>query len=685
MRRIKLLLFLVLSVSGYAQNIDSLWKVYNNKNQTDSNRLTAIHTIAWSLRSNDPDTAIIWAKQEIQFITGIPAEKRKFWTAKAYSVLGMSFLSKGDFKKALDYFFKTLQLYEELKNKKAIGVSYGYISNAYYQQSNYPKALEYAFKSLKIVEETIDDKTGMEKCYNQIGNIYLNLADYPRALTYYVKSLSLCEKTDDKQSIGACYVNMGIVYDEQANYALALAYYLKGLKMLEEVDDKQSMGACYINISDVYANQLNYTKSLEYIFKSLQLRKEIGDRQGIGSCFGNLGDIYNVLNKNKLALQYCDSALQISKELGDINGECLAYENLADIYAKTKLYKEAYEYHVKFKTVTDSIFNADNSKQLGDIKTRFEVEKKESELKAKAEAQQAISIEEKKRQSLVLVLVSCVLMLVIIFSALLYKRFRITNKQKQIIEIKSKETEEQKHLVEEKQKEIIDSITYAKRLQQAILPADAEIRRYLPDYFMYYQPKDIVAGDFYWMEHLEGISYLAAADSTGHGVPGAMVSVVCSNALNRAVKEFGLRDTGKILDKTRELVLETFEKSGEEIKDGMDISLLRIKDRVPGGTTEIQWSGANNPLWYIENNELKEIKANKQPIGKTDYPTSFTTHILELKESITFYLLTDGYPDQFGGNKGKKFKHKQLKDLLLANSHKPLDLQKNILAQSFEA
>ncbi|HEX7414298.1 MAG TPA: hypothetical protein VF411_09675, partial [Bacteroidia bacterium] len=170
----------------------------------------------------------------------------------------------------------------------------------------------------------------------------------------------------------------------------------------------------------------------------------------------------------------------------------------------------------------------------------------------------------------------------------------------------------------EKNKEMTDSITYAKRLQHAILPSVEAVKELLPNSFIYFQPKDIVSGDFYWMHTTKEAVYIAAADCTGHGVPGAMVSVVCSNALNRAVKEFGLTDTGHILDKTRELVIETFEKSDKDVKDGMDISLLRIEYSSPlerDGRVKLQWSGANNSLWYILNNELIEVRADKQPIG----------------------------------------------------------------------
>jgi serine phosphatase RsbU (regulator of sigma subunit) len=253
-------------------------------------------------------------------------------------------------------------------------------------------------------------------------------------------------------------------------------------------------------------------------------------------------------------------------------------------------------------------------------------------------------------------------------------------KANRIISAQKKEVEYKNHIIEEKQTEILASITYAKRLQDAILPAKEYIHQYLPDNFILYKPKDIVAGDFYWMEHIDNITFIAAADSTGHGVPGAMVSVVCSNAMNRAVKEFDLRETGTILDKTRELVLETFAKSTTDVKDGMDISLLSI-NRI---TKEVSWSGANNQLWFTENGKIIGIKANKQPIGKVDNPKPFTTHHIDYSKGTLFYLLTDGYPDQFGGINGKKFKYKQLEELLTTISSLNLQEQSEILDQKFE-
>jgi serine phosphatase RsbU (regulator of sigma subunit) len=260
---------------------------------------------------------------------------------------------------------------------------------------------------------------------------------------------------------------------------------------------------------------------------------------------------------------------------------------------------------------------------------------------------------------------------------------QILSSQKETLEIQVKERTaevvKQKEIIEERQKEITDNINYAKRLQQAIIPADNYWKKHLPESFVMYQPKDIVSGDFYWLENVNDLILFAAADCTGHGVSGAMVSVVCSNALNRTVKEFGITEPNKILDKTRELVLETFAKSESDIKDGMDISLCSLNTK----TNELLWSGANNPLWYVSANNLNEIKGDKQPIGKTDDPKPFTTHKIELQKGDTIYIFTDGYADQFGGEKGKKFMYKPLKNLLLEIHQQPLANQKEHLEKHF--
>lgn len=257
----------------------------------------------------------------------------------------------------------------------------------------------------------------------------------------------------------------------------------------------------------------------------------------------------------------------------------------------------------------------------------------------------------------------------------------------------------QKEIIEQSHREIKDSINYAKRIQSAILPPIKTVKKHLEKSFILYKPKDIVAGDFYWMELAKSpessndLILIASCDCTGHGVPGAMVSVICNNALNRSVKEFKLWDPGEILCKTREIVIEEFEKSDDDVQDGMDISLAVLDVDERNDKTKVYWAGANNPLWVLkkDSSKIDEIKANKQPIGKYDNLKNFISHEIELNKGDIIYLFTDGFQDQFGGNTaqerkngGKKYKPAHFKDLLLSIKDHPMDKQKEFIYQAFK-
>ncbi|MCB0476710.1 MAG: SpoIIE family protein phosphatase [Crocinitomicaceae bacterium] len=291
-------------------------------------------------------------------------------------------------------------------------------------------------------------------------------------------------------------------------------------------------------------------------------------------------------------------------------------------------------------------------------------------------------------------------------------RLKLKNKNlERIVNEKTIEVREQHHQLEEIHAEIQDSIAYAKRIQSAILPNRKAINLAFPKNFILYQPKDIVAGDFYWFEKTDTHYHFAVADCTGHGVPGAMVSVVCNSGLNRAVREYGLNDPGKILDKTRDLVIKEFEKSEEEVQDGMDIALisLSISDQNVGlhtqTTRSLSYAGAYNSLWIIrkksdqwnldsenenivenENFVLLEIKADKQPIAKYQSPTNFTSNTVEILPDDQIFLYSDGYADQFGGEKGKlggkKFKSKNLKKFLLEIAEESVEKQEELLIEN---
>jgi serine phosphatase RsbU (regulator of sigma subunit) len=470
------------------------------------------------------------------------------------------------------------------------------------------------------------------------------------------------------------------------------------------------------NIGNIYTDLGNYPLALESMKKALEISRKIGDKEGIASNTGSIGNIYTLQKNYEQARIAFDSCLSISKEIGEKEMIQDAYSELSSLDMARGNYKDALEYYKKSILYRDSLINEANTKKTVQTEMNFEFAQKQAAEKAEQDKKDAIAEQDKNKQKVIRnsFIAGFALMLALAF--FIFRGYRqkqkaneIITRQKEEVEKQKALVEQQKVLVEEKNKDILDSITYAKRLQDAILPPLSIVKQYLPESFVMYKPKDIVAGDFYWLERVGDTILIAAADCTGHGVPGALVSVVCSNALNRTVKEFKITETGKILDKVRELVLETFEKSESNVQDGMDISLVALTLPSPKGegatdatiakssskaTTDaslllrdgvrVQWSGAYNSLLYIQNNEIKELVADKQPIGRTDKPALFTTHNIQLQKGDNLYLFTDGYADQFGGEKGKKFRNTQLQQLIMENSLLPMEEQKAVLENKLQ-
>ncbi len=661
-----------------AQNheIDSLYSVLKTEKE-DTNKVNTLDALSRELA----DLNNYHTSDSLVHITLNLSEKLNYTDGKAgaYYNLGVIYTYKCDYPNALKNHMLSLKISTEKGDKSRMANSYVCIGIIYEKQGNYPDALKDFLSALKIYEET-GNKNGIAYTYNIIGIIYYRESDYPNALKNYFASQKKYEEIGDKENIANAYVNIGIVYNDQGDYAEALKNFSNGLKIKEETGAKSDIADVEINIGIAYKKLGDYTQSLKFHSDALEINKGIGNKSGMADSYIAIGEVYTKTKKYNEAKEYLGNGLQIAKEIGAKELICQDYEGASELDSAIGDYKRALSDYTNYIAYRDSLKNEANTKKLVSEQMQYDFDKKQAAEKAEQDKKDTIAAADKHKQQIITASVGLGLFLVLIFSGLLFNRFRITQRQKIIIE-------RQKALVEEKNKEMHDSITYAKRLQDAILPPLNTIKKHLPESFVLYKPKDIVAGDFYWMEQTESALFIAAADCTGHGVPGAMVSVVCSNALNRAVKEFKIRDTGKVLDKVRELVLETFEKSESNVQDGMDISLASLTPSEGG--IHIQWSGAFNSLWYVQNGEMKELAADKQPIGKTDNPKPFTTHTLTLpngegKGGAMLYLFTDGYADQFGGPKGKKLKYKQLQQLIIDNAQLAMDEQKNMLNQTFE-
>jgi serine phosphatase RsbU (regulator of sigma subunit) len=334
----------------------------------------------------------------------------------------------------------------------------------------------------------------------------------------------------------------------------------------------------------------------------------------------------------------------------------------------------------------DSVNNIETQKAAIKQQTKYEYDKqkaiikKEHELQLTQKEDQAAA--DRQQQRIIIASISIILLLVMVFSGFLFNRFKLTQRQKNIIEAKEKETLLQKHIIEEKHKEITDSINYAERIQYSFLATKDFLDKHLQNYFVYFNPKDVVSGDFYWAGTLSnGNVALVTADSTGHGVPGAIMSLLNITSLENAIKE--TPEPGEILNITRQTIIDRLKKDGsaEGGKDGMDCSLIAFDFR----NKKLVYAAANNPVWIVRNSEFIALPADRMPVGKHDKDAvPFTQHEVELKTGDVIYALTDGFPDQFGGPKGKKFKYKQLEELFLKIAQKPMKEQKEELDSVFQ-
>jgi len=673
---------LIWSKSGaifFAQNknIDSLFSLLN-KDKTDTNKVNHSDKLCSEyIKIGLYDTAIYYANLELQLAQQINFKKG---IANSYGDLGAAYYYQGHYSKTLDYWLKALKIEEELKNKKGITTRLGNIGTLYWNQGDYPKALDYYLKALKISED-IGDKNKISAWLGNIGIVYADQHDYPKALNYYFKALKIAEELKDKNGITVNLSNIGIVYDVQSEWSKALDYYFKALKMAEELGDKNGIAIKLGNIGTVYAEQKEYSKSLDYFFKALKTAEELGDKNLIARHLSNIGSVYTETGKFKEAEKYLKSAIAIDDSIGSLNELMQFEESISQLYDTIGQHKEALLYYKKAMALKDTLFSQENKKQLVQKEMNYDFEKKEAITKADNEKQQAVAEEKNHKQKIITWSIAFGLLLVLLFAGFIFRSLRITRKQKQIIENKSNETELQKKIIEEKNKDITDSIHYAKRIQDALLREEEHVSMHLPEHFILFIPKDIVSGDFYWGTEKMGYWYFAAVDCTGHGVPGAVMSMLGISFLNDIVASEKLYCPAEILNHLRDKIIKELRQTGKagDSKDGMDISLCRLNLK----TNELQWAGAYNPLSLFRNGQLEEVKADKQPIGYHPESRPFTNHEIQMGKGDSIYIYSDGYADQFGGPKGKKFKYKQFEDLIIANNHLTMKEQKELLKKHF--
>lgn len=568
-----------------------------------------------------------------------------------------------NFVMALKYAQKANNLSNRINYKYGYITSLRLLSDANDYLGRYSEAQEINYKMLDYYKD-IKDEESIQSTNINIGIINYYQENYDQSINYTIKALSYYQNVDDLTGISICYNNLANVYSDRLDYDTALKYYFKALALDEKTKNIDGITLIKGNIGEVYIELKEYDKALKYIEEALIIAEEQKDQWQQANLLSGLGNLLIKTGKEDEALNKLFKALEINQKVGAVAEQSEIYQLIYEVYENRKQFDKAFYYLNLFTVLNDSVYNKNTADKIAEMNAIYEIEEKEEQLKTQE------SLAEYQNNQKIALLLSLVLLLGIVFISIrgnLSKK-KVNNKLAQ-----------QKILIETKNRDITDSIQYAKQIQSAILPSDEAIKKQFTDNFVFYKPKDIVAGDFYWMLELPHQILFAVADCTGHGVPGAMVSVVCHSALNRAVKEFNLSSPAKILDKATEIVIETFEKNDSNIKDGMDIALCSFNKE----KDELEYAGANNSIYLIKNGELNEFKSDKQPVGKYVNSKPFTNKQIKLEKNDSIYLFTDGYSDQFGGPKGKKYKYKAFKELLISIHKKAMNEQKQLIYKSF--
>jgi len=675
--------------------IEALKYAKNHSIVEEANALNSLGTVY--RRKGVSDTSKEYYLKALQLLKNTNEKKI---LAKTYQNLGLLNYEISDFEAAIESYKNAETLYSEINDTKGKGIVLNNIGNVYYSWGNFENAASSYQKSLKIFEE-INFDNGIGSSLTNLGNTYIKLKDFASAQEYLEKALIERKKLGYKKDIANAYLNLANLHSQINNeenikkygeywekeilkhqtsekilqqYKKSIEYNEEALKISNEIGDKRSIATCYNNIGTVYSLAGNVNKALNYYQKALSINKEMGNQSDEVVNLLAIGIIYSFVNDYSNAQKYLNDALKLAKELQKKETEKDIYYNLALLHENIGNCLKALSYYKTYTNLKDTLLNKDIYKQIAELKTKYETEKKQKEIEL-LNKDKKLKENQIKQQRMAIAFFIIITVVITILIFVLIKQ----NKQRKLTNIA---LAQKNKLITEQKQEITDSIMYASRIQKAILPPEETLNEIISSYFILYLPRDIVSGDFYYINKYDSKIIVAAVDCTGHGVPGAFMSMLGMTLLQETINETKELRANIILNELRERLLKSLHQSKMNIstRDGMDMSLYVFDTE----TLSLSYAGANNPLIIIHNNEIVELKADKMPIGVYEKMDNlFNENVFTLNKGDMLYTYSDGYQDQFGGLEGKKFMSKRLKELLLSISQLPLDIQHNKLKDNF--
>lgn len=582
----------------------------------------------------------------------------------------------GNYELSLAYLDKVENL--SIQNKDSANLLNVYLSRAstFLVQGSYHLSAEMCFKALALAE-ILKDKSKQGRIYNNLGNLYMEQSDCRKAVFYHKLALKHRLESGDTLRISHSYVNLGSSYHICKEYDSSTYFFTKALQLQKIKRNEVGQAYSYDGIANNNLMKGKNSIALSYFLRSQKLLSGSDDINEQLENFLGLGKTYLNLGNKDSALRYFTKYRIIVETINKVSGKQLIYEQLANYHEKAGDFMEALRYNKLYHMYRDSISGSSYAKNITALEYNRQMEQVEKIKRLEEEQNKLIHEKEVQKQRNIIYYFIIGSAIMILFLFYFYRNNKQKAKANKIILEQKLEVEAKNEVIEEKQKEILDSIRYAKRIQSALLAHKDYIDTHLKNNFIVFKPKDIVSGDFYWAAHKDDRFYLASCDSTGHGVPGAFMSLLNIGFLGEAIKEKNIHEPNKIFNYVRERLIEGISKEGQ--KDGFDGILICVDKK----SNSLTYAAANNAPIVVRDGKIIELECDRMPVGIGESNKSFSLFTFDVKPSDIFYLYTDGYPDQFGGPKGKKYMYKRFNELLLSVSSKPLQEQAELITQEF--
>lgn len=636
-----------------AVKTDSLYSELKYAN--DSVKYTIYEELYSVLRNRHTDSAIFVVERAMEIAT----KNNNTDKIAQYSVsFGYLYEHKGEIEKAIDYFEQAYNLYLKIDDIENAATSLNNLGAMLNDAGRYNESSKNLFRALHLAEEN-----GFEKLTatinNNIGLLFHFQNEWVKSIEYFQKSIKINRQLNNLNRMALLYNNIGIAYYYLDILDSVLISFERSLDIYIELDNKKGQTRPLFNIGEIYSEMGDFTKALEYYERSLKIEKEIGYLSGYATSLVYIGELYLNLGEYTKALKYQHEGIDLLKDF-DLPHDLLdAYNALSETYKSIGVYDSAFHYQTIVISLKDSLFSLEKSKQISELETAYETEKKEQQI-----ILQKAELKYRSKQTISLLAILLLTIGLTVYVIINNRKRKLTN---QLLSQKNK-------LLSLRNKQITHSITYASFIQKAILPNKDQFKDLFTESFLFYKPKDIVSGDFFWVNKKEDEIILAVADCTGHGVPGAIMSIMGITFLQEITDNYGITQPDLILNKLREKIIERLQPKNSNFfaRDGIELAICTINTK----TKTIDYSGAYTPAILFTKEGSVDLKPNKMPIGfHRTRRSPFTKQTLHYSTGDKLYIYTDGYTDQFGGPAGKKYGPKQFRELLTDIQFLPLDDQ----------